>query len=98
MEAKELGKWIQGATAMELAGILAMVGARLVALASPPLGAPTIAGPARLVTIAKAAEATGMSRRWFYDRPEAPWMRRLGPRTYRVDLTALEASLAGTRP
>lgn len=48
-----------------------------------------------LVSVRVAAERSGMSRRWFYDHKEAPFMRRLGPRTYRVDLEALEAWIGG---
>ena len=87
-------KAIQEATAAELAGILGLAFAHLVALAGlPAAGANGRASVPRLVTVAKAADATGMSRRWFYEHADKPWMRRLGPRTYRVDLAGLEVSM-----
>jgi hypothetical protein len=98
MEAKEsgtIGKAIQEATAAELAGMLGLAFARLVALAGlPAAGTNGRAAAPRLVSVPQAAQATGMSRRWFYDHREEPFMRRLG-RNYRVDLTALEARMAG---
>src|SRR3972149_4017086 len=50
----------------------------------------------RLVSVAQAAERTGMSRRWFYDPSSEPFIRKLG-RSYRVDLDALEGWMGGTR-
>lgn len=50
-----------------------------------------------LVSVKVAAERSGMSRRWLYDHKDEPFMRRLGPRTYRVDLDALEAWMGGDR-
>jgi predicted DNA-binding transcriptional regulator AlpA len=54
---------------------------------SSPIDA-TSQGPI-LVTVQEAAQQTGMSRAWFYDHSEAPFMRRFG-RSCRVDLSALE--------
>ncbi len=100
MEPKEsgIGKWVQEATAAELAGVIGLAFARLVALAGVPLaGVNGRAAVPRLVSVAQAAQATGMSRRWFYDHEGAPWMKHLSPRTYRVDLAGLEASLEHNR-
>src|SRR3990167_11223889 len=50
----------------------------------------------RLVSVAQAAERTGMSRRWFYDHSSEPFVKRLG-RSYRIDLDALEGWMGGHR-
>jgi predicted DNA-binding transcriptional regulator AlpA len=87
MKNADIGAWVQEASAAEIAAFMSLAGARLVTLVGLP-GAK--AGPARLVKIEEAAQATGMSPRWFYDHAKAPFVRRLG-RAFRVDLAALEA-------
>ncbi len=83
----DVAKWIQGATAAELTGILGLAFAQLVAMAGLDVRRAAIP---RLVTVAQAAAASGMSVRWFYDHTAEPWMHQMGPRTYRVDLAVLE--------
>ena len=99
MELRELAivELVQRATPAELAAILGLAFGRLVALAGLPSGGTAVrTGTLRLVNIAQAAQATGMSRRWFYDHSSEPFMRKLG-RSYRVDLAALEMSQGQAR-
>ena len=96
-KATDVARWIQTANAAELAGVLGLAFARLVALAGLPSA--TGGGPpvSQLVSVAQAAKASGMSRRWFYDHAGEPFMRRLGARSCRVDLAALERWMQGQR-
>jgi predicted DNA-binding transcriptional regulator AlpA len=94
MEARELEKAIATMTPAELTAILGLAFCRLVALAG--VQNVTARRPPRLVRIEEAALSVGMSRRWFYDHQNEPFIRRVG-RAVRVDLPALEAWLEQRR-
>ena len=89
----DIAEWVQDVGPAELAAFMALAGARLVVLLGGGGEAAAVRRTGPLVTIAAAAQATGLSRRWFYDHANSPWMRRLGPRTYRVDPVALKTAL-----
>ena len=79
------------ADAVQLATVLGVVVGRLL---GHRLVTGATASSGKLLTVAQAAEMTGLSARYFYDHKTAPYMRRLG-RAYRVDEDELREQLEG---
>jgi hypothetical protein len=73
-------------TLVALRQVAAVAEVRLLAAPARPRPAPE--GP-RLVTPSEAARTTGLARRWFYDHPEHPAIRRPSPGRILVDLEVL---------
>jgi len=99
MNQSQIAEWVQGATAPELAAFMSLAGARLVTLVGlrgEQGRNSSVTDLSRCVRVEEASRLTGMSRSWFYERGEAPFVRRLG-RSIRIDMAALEASLGEAR-
>jgi excisionase family DNA binding protein len=76
------------------AGAEGRIAARL-AIAGAEAPAPALAGPETFISVKEAAARLGVSPKWLYRRKKTlPFMRGVGPGTWRVSVPALERWMA----